>query len=294
MRQTKIVRDLLIEIRPDLEIEIRVVSTSGDRRSATDAEVGEGTGLFTRELEEALLKGEIHAAVHSLKDLPVQLENGLALVAIPRRGVTEDVLISRIPGGLKALPIGARLGTGSPRRQMQIRALRGDLTFAGIRGNVPTRIQKLAQNPALDGIVLAKAGLDRLDLIQPDGTIQPGDGSAVLHVEILTGVLPAPGQGAIAVQARSADSETAEIFAGIDDEDTASCVETEREVLRLIGGGCQLPLGTLATREGHGLALRAVLFEGDRIRRAEVTGSTPSETAAAAFGMMHAQTFDHD
>jgi hydroxymethylbilane synthase len=240
LAQTRQVAARLLAAHPSLLIETRIIKTTGDKR--LDISLSQpGTlekGLFTKELEEALASGEIHAAVHSLKDLPTELPEGFSLGAILERADPSDVLVSKQPGGLSALKQGAVVATSSPRRQVQLLHLRPDLKTVEIRGNVPTRLRKLAENPDLDGVVLAQAGLDRLGReIVPAG----------LEVSVITEMLPAPGQGAIAVECRTDDGRTREWLNAIHHLPTARCVNAERDMLRSLGGGCSLPFGALAT-----------------------------------------------
>ncbi len=239
LAQTRIVADKLRAAHPSLEIETKIIKTTGDQRLDVSLSAP-GTlekGLFTKELAEALFAGEIDAAVHSLKDLPTEQPNGLVLGAILERADPSDVLVARQPGGWEALSQGAIVATSSPRRKAQLLSLRPDLQIVEIRGNVPTRLRKLAGNSALDGLLLAKAGLDRLG----PGVVPEG-----LSVTIIREMLPAPGQGAIAVECRSGDQETADFLRAAHHEDTAKCVTAERQFLQSFGGGCSLPIAALA------------------------------------------------
>lgn len=252
LTQTRIVASLLQALHPDLEVETIIIKTTGDKRLDVSlaAPGALEKGLFTKELEEALLAGTVDAAVHSLKDLPTSQPDGLTLAAILERADPSDVLVSKHPGGLTGLPPHARVATSSPRRQAQLLHLRADLQTTEIRGNVPTRLQKLAADSSLDALLLAKAGLDRLGHhIVPDG----------LHVAVVPEILPAPGQGAIAVECRAADTRIIDILRTIHHEDTARCVTAERDLLLALGGGCSLPLGALATIEDGELRLRRFL-----------------------------------
>lgn len=240
LTQTRMVEALLKAAHPDLEVEIRIIKTTGDKRlDISLAQPGMlEKGLFTKELEEALARTEIHAAVHSLKDLPTELPEGFSIGAILKRADPSDLLIAKQPGGLAALRPGAVVATSSPRRQAQLLHLRPDLKTIEIRGNVPTRLRKLAEDPALDGLVLAQAGLDRLGRhIVPAG----------LEVSVLTEMIPAPGQGAIGIECRTDDGKTRARLEAIHHVPTARCVNAERDLLRSLGGGCSLPFGALAT-----------------------------------------------
>jgi hydroxymethylbilane synthase len=248
LAQTRLVAEKLRAAHPGLKIETQIIKTTGDERLdvSLSAPGSLEKGLFTKELEEALLAGKIDAAVHSLKDLPTEQPDGLIVGTILERADPSDVLVSKSVGGLKALPEGATVATSSPRRKAQLLRLRPGLRVAEIRGNVPTRLRKLAESSTLDGLLLAKAGLDRLGLqIIPAG----------LHWEVVKEILPAPGQGAIALEYRANDSTTGDLLKAIHHEDTARCVKAERELLQSLGGGCSLPLGVLARVENDQIHL---------------------------------------
>lgn len=259
LAQTRIVSEHLSTAHPALEVDIRIIKTTGDKRLDVSLSAP-GTldkGLFTKELEDALLKGEIDFAVHSLKDLPTQQPDGLTVGAVLERADSADVLITKSPGGLDALPQGARVATSSLRRKNQLLHLRPDLDIHEIRGNVPTRLHKLAEHEKLSGLLLAKAGLDRLGPdILPDG----------LHVFVLADMLPAPGQGAIGIECRADDQATLEILSAIHHEDTARCVKAERDLLSQLGGGCHMPLGAKAWIENGQVHMKAALFEAGKIQ----------------------------
>jgi hydroxymethylbilane synthase len=247
LAQAQIVIEKLQAAHPRLRIERKVIRTTGDKRLELSLSGSLERGLFTKELEEALLAGTIHAAVHSLKDLPTDRPDGLVFGAILKRADPSDVLVSKQRGGLAGLPIEACVATSSPRRKVQILLLREDLRIIEMRGNVPTRLRKLAADPSLDGILLAKAGLDRLGR----GVIPAG-----LHVAVVERILPAPGQGAIAVECRQSDLATIELLCAIHHEATAVCVTAERDFLRAQGGGCHVAIAALAIIEDGRLILR--------------------------------------
>jgi hydroxymethylbilane synthase len=260
LAQSRLVREALESAHPGLVIELKIITTTGDARTALplDEPVAEGAGLFTRQLEEALLSGEIDLAVHSLKDLPVETPQGLVLAAILPRAPVDDLLVSRHPGGLAGLPGQARMGTSSPRRALLLKARRSDLVTLPIRGNVPTRLQKVAQEKGgtfYDATVLAAAGLQRLGHDLSRGKIVVG--GETLWLETLEWMLPAPGQGAIAVETRSGD-RAIELLKPLHDTTTALCVEAERLLLKHLGGGCHLALGALAKWDGEKISLQAV------------------------------------
>ena len=251
-------------------VELLPLKTEGDKLvSVSLAKLG-GKGLFVKEIEDALLEGRADFAVHSAKDLPAVLPGALALVAFPKRGDARDALVARERGAtLATLPAGARVGTGSVRRASQLRALRPDLVIVPLRGNVPTRLRKLASEN-LDAVVLACAGLDRLGLAERiDERIAAED------------LLPAVGQGVLALEARRDDALAREA-AAITHMGTAECVIAERAVLVRLGADCNVPLAAYAEQTPRGtLRLRALLAasDGARILRAELEGA-PSEAAA--------------
>ena len=250
--QTKIVASQLQAAHPGLVVETVIIKTTGDQRLdvSLSAPGALEKGLFAKELEEALLAGTIDAAVHSLKDLPTEQPAGLTLAAILERADPADMLVAKKAGGLDGLPIGAKVATSSPRRREQLLHLRSDLVVVDIRGNVPTRLRKLAEDSQLDGLLLAKAGLDRLGhQVIPTG----------LHASVMAEILPAPGQGAIAVESRANDARIIDLLRGLHHEDTARCVTAERNLLKELGGGCSLPLGALATVENGEVRIRSFL-----------------------------------
>ena len=252
--QTRETASRLRKAHPSLEIEERIIKTTGDKRLdvSLSAPGSLEKGLFTKELEEALLRGEIHAAVHSLKDLPTELPPKLAVGAILEREDDSDCLASKHDGGWQGLPQGGIVATSSLRRKNQLLLLRPDLQTAEIRGNMGTRLRKLLESDTLDGLILAKAAINRLgpELI-PEG----------LRVTVIKEMLPAPGQGAIGIECLEEDAETLHILAAIHHEDTARCVNAERNFLKQLGGGCSLPLGARATIQDGKVHLRAALFQ---------------------------------
>lgn len=269
LAQTRHVAALLRAAHPGLVVEERIIRTTGDARLdvSLSAPGALDKGLFTRELEEALTADAIDAAVHSLKDLPTAQPPGLALGAVLEREDPADVLIAKTAGGLESLPSGARVATSSLRRACFLRWRRPDLEIVEIRGNVPTRLRKLADTPDLAALVLAAAGLRRLERAGCPLALEG------LHVSALDFMLPAPGQGAIAVQTRLNDPR----FAAIHHEPTAVSVETERAILAHLGGGCHLPLGALASPQADGcLLVRAAWFGAGEPRTAHVTGPMES------------------
>jgi hydroxymethylbilane synthase len=246
-----------------VQSELVRIRTSGDRFLTGSVALVGTKGVFIKELEDALLAGTIDLAVHSMKDVPTEIPGGLAFPAITRREDPRDCLVSHSGLRLGDLPVGARVGTSSLRRQAQLRHHRPDLQLLDLRGNVDTRLKKVAAGD-FDAIVLAVAGVKRL-------------GASDKVTEILTTelMLPAVGQGALGIETRSADRETANLVASLDDAETRACVTAERALLHELEGGCQVPLGALARLEGDDLLLEACVFspDGTDFVRREFRGS---------------------
>ena len=262
--QTQWVIGALQGILPDLACEERVISTKGDRiLDKPLPEIG-GKGLFTQELEAELLSGAVHCAVHSLKDLPVQNVDGLTVGCIPVRAEVRDVLISKDGFTLSTLPSNAIVGTSSLRRAAQLLAARPDLKIESLRGNVDTRLRKALEGQ-YDAILLAGAGLTRLGL-----------GAHVTEWLPLNVMLPAPGQGALAVQCRADDQTTLGLLASLDDESTRSTVTAERAFLSGLGGGCAVPVAayaqTAVISHESGLKLTGLVISADGRKAIRVTG----------------------
>jgi hydroxymethylbilane synthase len=257
--QTAWVIERLREAVPDRRWLEVLISTAGDQ----SASLALGTGVFVKEIEQALLEGAIDVAVHSLKDLPTDPTPGLTIAAVPERADPRDSLVG---GRLDDLPDGARVGTGSPRRGAQLRRLRPGLDVVPIRGNVPTRVDK-ARSGQVEAVMVAAAGLGRLG-IPADDFFDP---------EV---ILPAPGQGALAIQSRE-DDELASLVAALDHPPTRSATTAERAVLASLGGGCMLPIATYARHEGGVLVVEAAVTSDDGTRqvRARASGE-PSEAAS--------------
>jgi len=237
--------------RHGVAAELVIVSTSGDRDRQSSLRVIGGKGVFTKELEDALLEERIDLAVHSMKDMPTTLPAGLAIAAICEREDVRDALISR--GGLKLdqLPSGARIGTSSLRRQAQLRHYRRDLEMLDMRGNVDTRLAKVAQGN-YDAIILAKAGLDRLG--------KAGQISEIVPPEIC---LPAAGQGAIGIETRKRDDELSAAVRKLNHDPSQAAVEAERAVLAGLEGGCQVPIGVWCRMESGSLVIDACVLSAD-------------------------------
>jgi hydroxymethylbilane synthase len=246
-------------------VEVLGFSTRGDEisRRRPGGRWVEVDGQFTRDLERRLLEGQIDVAVHSFKDLPTAEVPGLTIGAVLPRADSRDCLITAAGETIDDLRFGARIGTSSPRRAAQLAARRIDFVAIPMRGNVDTRLERLRRGE-LDGVILAAAGLDRLGV--------PVEDAARLPFEIM---LPAPAQGALALQARSDDTHLLSTLAKLDHGPTRVAVEAERRLLRQLGGGCLAPLGTLGEVDGDRLILRAA-FEDDtgQLRRAEAAGAT--------------------
>ncbi|RJP54287.1 MAG: hydroxymethylbilane synthase [Anaerolineaceae bacterium] len=237
--QTQWVINALQTVHPNLECEEKIITTQGDKiLDKPLPEIG-GKGLFTQELESELLNGDVHCAVHSLKDLPVENPAGLTVGCIPARAEVRDALISRASLRLALLPPNASVGTSSLRRAAQILSLRPDLRIQSLRGNVDTRLRK-ALNGQYDAIILAGAGLTRLGL-----------DSHVTEWLSLDVMLPAPGQGALAIQCRADDEVTLTLLSKLEDQATRKAVTAERAFLQGLGGGCAVPVAAFAELNSH-------------------------------------------
>jgi hydroxymethylbilane synthase len=269
--QTDYVIGLIRAVRPDLSIECEVFSTRGDQVLDTPLPLIGGKGLFTEELEAALLGGRIDCAVHSLKDLPVESRAGLTVAAMPPRAHVQDVLVSRNGYTIATLPDGARVGTSSLRRSAQLLKVRPDLRIIDLRGNVDTRVRKaLAADSPYDAIVLARAGLERL-----------GHGGVISEVIAVTDMLPAPGQGAIAVQARD-DASLIAALAPIHHVHTAMAVSAERAFLAGLGGGCSVPVSAYGDWTAGRLGLRGRVSSTDGKQHIDVSAENEIADVAQA------------
>jgi hydroxymethylbilane synthase len=284
---------------PKLQFELKIIKTTGDKlqkasMAKTNPELPKG--LFTKELEESLLDGRADLAVHSLKDLPTDLPKGLMLAGTAKREDVRDVFIYRAAGThpalrgfkrhlkLKDLPQGATIATSSTRRKMCLLSQRPDLSIVEIRGNVATRIRKVAERGELDVTLLALAGLKRLKFkIKPNGTVTgddlpPGMLASIIDLDTM---LPCVGQGAIGLEIRENDPRIAKVIARINHAATFHAVTAERAFLRGMGGGCQSPVGAHAIVSGNQVSLKAVSFRGKKPKRAQAKKSV---SAAAALG----------
>jgi hydroxymethylbilane synthase len=267
-RQTEQTLGFLRVARSDASLQLRPIRTTGDKSKASLIEIG-GRGVFVVELERALLDCDIDIAVHSLKDMPSESTDGLAVAAVTERADVRDVLVSRDGSTLAALAEGAVIGTGSPRRAAQLLAARPDLRIADIRGNVDTRLQKV-QSGDYDATVLAAAGLARLGWLDR--------ATEVLSTEVM---LPAVGQGALAIQVRADDSEAIDLVAALDHDATHRATAAERALEGHLGGGCHAAVAALGEISGYHLLLRGLVGDpaGGRIIQDEVEGTTDDAEA---------------
>ena len=280
LRQAELVQRALQTFRPTITIELLVIRTQGDDRldlRLTDSGKKFVKGLFTKELEEALLNGTISLAVHSLKDLPDARPPGLKVAAMLPRADPRDVVVLRTATSFSDLPDGALLATSSPRRVCQLRRKRPDIRTEEIRGNVPTRLRKLAERPELAGIILARAGLDRLGLLETTGKLHLEEW--IFAVEPLDWMIPAAGQGAIAIEILEENDELDRLLQSVNDQPTWRAVTVERELLRRLGGGCEIPIAVGCNLVGEELFARAIVFDADgRARTATWNGLYSSST----------------
>ena len=262
--QSRQVADMITE-RTGRQVEIVGVTTLGDVSRAQLTQIG-GTGVFVSALREALLGGEVDLAVHSLKDLPTGPAAGVVLAAVPPRDDPRDALIARDGAKLADLPPGARIGTGSPRRAAQLLGLRGDLRCVPIRGNANTRLGKVGDGE-LDGVVLAYAGLARI-----------GYANAATQVFEPDEMLPAPGQGALAVECRDGEPELAALLEAVTDQASLAAVTAERSLLEALEAGCSAPVGAYAAGTGQ-LRMHAAVMSADGSRVLRAHGSAPGADA---------------
>jgi len=296
LAQSNLIAALCRAAFPRLQFELKIIKTTGDKlqkASMAKTDPSLPKGLFTKELEVALLAGKADLAVHSLKDLPTELPAGLILAATPKREDVRDVLIYRAVkknaargfkanATLKDFPPGATIATSSTRRKMSLLALRPDLNIVEIRGNVATRMQKVADLEKIDATVLALAGLTRLKFkIKANGTITGEvvpDGllASVLDLETM---LPCVGQGAIGIETRAGDARVAKICAQLNHAATFYAVTAERAFLRGMGGGCQSPVGAHAKISGQTISLKAISFRDEVVKRG--AAKRPISEAAA-------------
>ena len=270
--QTSIVADLLVKAHPGLNIGRVLIRTSGDQGKR------EVLGAFVTEVQDALLDGRTDVGIHSLKDMPTGKVDGLTIAAIPVREDSRDIVLSAL-GAFLDLPSGARVGTGCPRRQAQLASIRPDLNYLPIVGNVDSRIRKLYDGQ-YDAIVLALAGIKRLKYVDDAGQLLShymassvgGEVEKVLYLDILDSqtVMPAPGQGALALECRASDVRTLEILQKLDDCPSHAAVTAERTVLNALGGGCSTPIAAYGSFNGSRLTLMGLVSspDGKRVIRA--------------------------
>ena len=278
--QSEHIKAVLEEQNPGLEVSLKIVVTSGDKiLDVPLAKIG-GKGLFLKEIEETMLAGEAQLAVHSLKDVPTQMPDGLLLAAITEREDDRDAMLSEKYASIDALPQGAVVGTSSLRRRMQILALRPDLTIKDLRGNVDTRIRKLKEGE-FDAIILASAGINRLGLL---------DSVEYVYPIALTDMVPAMGQGALGIEAVD-DPEVLAIARGLEDENTRIETTIEREFVDTLQGGCQVPIGVNATVLENGQVLtQAIVGLPDGTEVIAETVEVP-KTSVGNLGRQMAETF---
>jgi len=278
LAQSRQVARLLESLVPGLRVEEVQVVTQGDRvQDRSLAEIG-GKGLFVAEVEAALAEGRADMAVHSMKDLPAALAEGMVLAAVPARESPWDLLVTRDGTDLAELPEGARVGTSSRRRELQLRGLRPDLVVSMLRGNVDTRLRRLEAGD-FDAIVLAEAGVRRL-------------GVAVRGVRLEGRVVPAVGQGALALECRAEDAATRRVVALVDDPVTRRETDAERALMCSLGGSCTVPLGALARWGDDGATMTVEGYfahDNGRVGRATVSGDGRTEDGAVALGAMLGQ-----
>ena len=276
--QSRFVARMLETAHPGLSVELVEITTTGDKVRDRPLQEFGGRGVFVKELENALLDRRIDLAVHSLKDLPSATPRGLAIGAIVGREDTRDVAAIRGGKSLEELPPGSVIGTGSPRRRAQLKACYPNLEFAEIRGNVETRLRKV-QEGQYAGTILARAGLKRLGLISLSSAAssrkRTGNGEVRMHTLPHSLMLPAPGQGALAIECRARDRRVRSLLQTIHNERVSACVAAERAALQTLGGGCHLPLGALGETRGTTLRLRAVLGLPDGTASVRAEGSMP-------------------
>jgi len=270
LAQAAWVKDKIEACHPDLKVELVKIKTTGDRILNSPLSKIGGKGLFVKEIEEALIKGSIDLAVHSMKDVPAELPEDLCLSCFPKRETPQDAFISVKSKAMDKLPLGARIGTSSLRRSAQVLAFRPDLNIVPLRGNVDTRLKKLESGEA-DAIILASAGLLRLGLADRITDYVPTE-----HM------LPAVGQGALGLEIRKTDKRTAELLAFINHKDTELSVRAERAVLRELGGGCQVPIAAYAQIRGEDINLDALVasVDGRRIIKDKIVGKTEDPEGA--------------
>ena len=256
MRQTEIFQQMMAEKHPEEKVDIVSMKALGDIDLTSPLNAMSGVGAFVRELDDAMLQNKIDASVNSLKDIPTKMAPGLTVAAIFERDSPEDIIL---PCALEDLPKGAKVGTSSVRRMRLIHMIRPDIEIVQLRGNIHTRLNKL-DNGEYDAILLAKAGLERMGIERP------------MHTLDKRVFIPAPGQGTIAVECRSDDKRVLEMLKTLDHAETRAAVDTEREIMRIMGAGCSAPVGINAEVKGNEIVVRAIAFDyTPEPRKVEVT-----------------------
>src|SRR6266513_2980453 len=291
--QAHLVGEAIQAVRPELRIETKIITTKGDETRIVDLHAGR-KGLFTAEIERALLAREVDVAVHSAKDLPSETNPGAEIAAVLPRAPLGDVLVSKHPEGLGALPRGAIVATGGVRRKHQLLWKRVDLPLVDLHGNVPTRLRKLAENE-WDAVVLARAGLERLGMSLSRAEISFEGRRFFLEILPDEIFLPAGGQGIIAVQVRTDDQSAKAVVAPINHRETLLCLRAEREFLRRLQGDCDCPVGVVANIDNGKMKMRVQLFMGSAMdpREAAIEGSPadPERLAAELLSRLGAPAF---
>ena len=280
--QTLLVERAIRIVHSSVAIETKIIETRGDSAKAIEPRAGR-KGLFTAEIERALLAGEVDVAVHSAKDLPSETSPDAQIAAVLPRALVNDVLVSKHAGGLVSLPHGATVATGSVRRKHQLHWQRPDLKLLDLRGNVPTRLRKLGEHQ-WDAIILAGAGLERLSVSSTSNELSFDGGHFFLEILPRETFLPAGGQGIIALQIRADDQSTKAMLDPLNERETLLCLEAERGFLRRLHADCNFPVGVLATISNERMKIRAQVFEGESPapREAEVQGASGEGRTLAA------------
>jgi len=264
--QTNLIKKMILQSFPDIQVSLIQIKTEGDRDQVSSLTKVGGQGIFTKAIERSLIENKIDLAVHSLKDLPTQMPDSLALSAIPERGVIYDVFIGSTETNFLKVKQGATIASGSIRRRAQLKALRPDLNFVDLRGNIETRLKKLQQNQ-YDGIIMAEVAISRLGLD---------------HVKYyrfsIDEMLPAVGQGAIGVQSRIQDHYLEPVLNSLNNPDTYACVNAERSFLRRLDSGCQFPVAATAVIKDNDLRLHGLVANksGKQVLRESLSGKVDS------------------
>ncbi|MEM4250387.1 MAG: hydroxymethylbilane synthase [Candidatus Bathyarchaeia archaeon] len=270
LAQTESVVDALTRNSPNIKIQTKIIETTGDRLESAPLKEIYGKGVFEKEVDEAIVKGEVDFAVHSMKDVPAEQPEGLTIAAVPRRAPPNDVLVSQPPLRLHDLPPGAKVGTSSPRRIAELLRIRPDLKPIPIRGNVDTRIRKLDAGD-YDAIILAEAGLTRLSMK-----------NRIVDRLSLEEFTPAPGQGFLAVVARRDRVDVLKLLDSVNNPESLAEAVAERAFMNEVGGGCKIPLGAFAQAQDGTLNLFGSVISPDGSKRVDVKEAGTVERAEAA------------